>query len=296
MATELACPRCRARLDWSQAEAACTGCGGRFASAGDVPVLLDASLETPHMRAQAEEHDVAADERLEVERPRGTPLLYGRLLMERFERSVRGVPALRPGATVAVVCAGPGMDAELLAAMGCRVTALDVSVGATRRARVRARRNALDLRALVAAAEHLPLADRSVDVAYVHDGLHHLENPLAGLREMTRVARRAVIVSEPAVAAATRLAVRAGVASDVEPGGNRVARLTAAEIERELSAAGFAVVRAHRYAMHYRPEGGRVVRALSRRRLAGPAHAALAAANRVAGRLGNKLVVQAVRP
>lgn len=295
MLTALTCPRCRARLDWSGADARCGGCGARYQAAGGVPVLIDASLATAHMRAQADEHDSAVDERLEAERPRGTPSLYGRLLVERFERSVRGTGALLPGATVAAVCAGPGMDAELLAGMGCRVLALDVSLGAARRAQERARRSGLDVHALVAAAEHLPLADRSVDVAYVHDGLHHLEDPLAGLREMTRVARRAVLVSEPAVAAATRLAVRVGLAADVEPGGNRVARLSAAEIERELRSAGFSVARVERYAMHYRPEVGRVVRALSRRRLAGPAHSALAGANRVAGGLGNKLVVQAVR-
>jgi ubiquinone/menaquinone biosynthesis C-methylase UbiE len=44
----------------------------------------------------------------------------------------------------------------------------------------------------VADAERLPFPDRSIDVVYVHDGLHHLARPEAGLAEMTRVARLAV--------------------------------------------------------------------------------------------------------
>jgi SAM-dependent methyltransferase len=197
---------------------------------------------------------------------------------------------------VVTVCGGSGMDAELLAAMGCRVIATDVSVGATRRAHERAHRHGIDVLALAAAAERLPLRDGAVDVAFVHDGLHHLEDPLAGLREMARVARRAVVVSEPGLAAATRLAVGLGLAADVESGGNRVARLDAHDVERELRAHGFSDVRSHRYGMHYRPEVGPVVRSLSRPRLLRPARAALLAANHLAGGLGNKLVVHGVRP
>ena len=70
-------------------------------------------------------------------------------------------------------------------------------------------------------------ATRSVDVVYVHDGLHHLDDPLAGLAEMARVARSAVCVSEPARAGITALAVRAGLALEREEAGNRVGRLDA---------------------------------------------------------------------
>lgn len=295
MRSVLVCPRCRSALSWSGQSAACAGCGAGYPAAGGAPALLDRGALSAHAAAQASEHDGSDDVQLELERPRGTPALYGWMLAERFWRSVHGVDAIRPGAVVVTVCGGSGMDAELLAAMGCRVIATDVSVGATQRSRERAGRHGLDVLALAAAAERLPLGDAAVDVAYVHDGLHHLEDPLAGLREMARVSRHAVVVSEPGVAAATRLAVRARIARDVEPGGNRVARLDARAAERELRAHGFSEVRTHRYGMHYRPGVGPLARGLSRRRLLRPAARALLAANRVAGAQGNKLVVQGIR-
>jgi ubiquinone/menaquinone biosynthesis C-methylase UbiE len=147
----------------------------------------------------------------------------------------------------------------------------------------------------VADAERLPFRDRSFDLVYVHDGLHHLERPEAALAEMTRVARRAVSVTEPARAAATALAMRLGMAQDQEEAGNRVRRLTLDEVVAGLRSHGFEVVAAERYAMLYRHEPGRPTRALSSRPLFALAKVGLTAFNLVGGRIGNKLTVQAVR-
>lgn len=46
---------------------------------------------------------------------------------------------------------------------------------------------------LAAAAEHLPFADQSFDAAMAVCTLHHWQDPMAGLREMRRVARRVVV-------------------------------------------------------------------------------------------------------
>ena len=43
----------------------------------------------------------------------------------------------------------------------------------------------------------LPHADRSVDLVLACEVLEHLEDPAAGLRELARVARRAVLISTP---------------------------------------------------------------------------------------------------
>lgn len=118
------------------------------------------------------------------------------------------------------------MDAEFLARSGATVISSDISLGAAKRSAERAKRYGLRILPLVADVEHLPFLDRSVDLVYVHDGLHHLEKPLAGIAEMSRVASRAVSVTEPAQAAATRLAVRFGLALEREDAGNRVARVT----------------------------------------------------------------------
>jgi ubiquinone/menaquinone biosynthesis C-methylase UbiE len=228
-------------------------------------------------------------------RPHGTPRLHQWLLAEKFRRSVTEVKALLPGAVVLSVCGGSGMDAEFLASAGARVVLAEISLGAARRARERSRRYRLPIVPVVADATRLPFADRSVDIAYVHDGLHHLEQPLDGLREMCRVAHRAVSITEPARAAVTSVAVRLGLALEVEEAGNRVERLTLAEIAQELQRHGFQVLRGERYAMYYRHRPGPVVRWLSAPAAFELTKAGFKGLNLLAGRFGNKLTVQAVR-
>jgi hypothetical protein len=112
---------------------------------------------------------------------------------------------------------------------------------------------------------------------------------------MTRVARLAVSISEPAHAFATATAVRLGLADELEEAGNLVRRLTLEEITSELRAHGFRPIRPHRYAMYYRHWPGRAVRLLSHPLLLPLAKTAFDGVNRVVGRYGNKLAVQAVR-
>jgi SAM-dependent methyltransferase len=219
--------------------------------------------------------------------------LYGWLLMEKFRRGVAR-RALR-GMTALAVCGGSGMDAEFLAMAGARVISSDISLGAARRARERGQRHGVPIDVIVADVECLPFPDRSIDVVYVHDGLHHLERPLEGLAEMARVARGGVCVSEPAQAAVTRAAVRAGLALEREEAGNRVARLASADIVRVLAEDGFRVVRAEPYGMFYRHEPGWPSRVLSSPGLFQLAKLVFRAANRVFGRFGNKLAVVAER-
>jgi len=258
-----------------------------------IPVLVDGA--SGHALRQAEHFDDEQDPEFEVERPSGTTELYAWMLEEKFRRSVAGIEELLSGATVLTVCGGSGMEAELLARRGARVVCSDISLGAARRARERARRHGVDLTPVVADAEDLPFADASFDVVYVHDGLHHLQRPDAALAEMARVARRAVSVTEPADAAVTRAAVRAGLALAREPAGNPVIRFDLDALVQSLRLHGFEIVRAERYGLYYRHHPGSVSRFLSRRRLLPVAAGAIHAANAVAGRIGNKLTVQAVR-
>jgi SAM-dependent methyltransferase len=295
MLPPLVCPGCHGELHFGAACAECAACGARYPVDAGLPLLTGGDTGE-HARAQAAGHDHAVAPEVEIERPRRTPSVHGWLAVERFRRSVAGIEGLLGGARAAVVCSGPGADAELLARAGARPLAFDVSPGAARRARERFRRRGIEAGAAVALAERLPLADRAVEIAYVHDGLHHLEDPLAGLREMARVAGRAVIVSEPTDSPVTRLAVRAGVATDTEDAGNRVARIDPRAAARELRAAGFTEVRTSRYAMHYDPGVGHLARAMSRRRLAPAARAAVRALATAGAPVGNKLVIQALRP
>jgi ubiquinone/menaquinone biosynthesis C-methylase UbiE len=229
-----------------------------------------------------------------VMRPRGAPGLYRWLLEEKFRRSILGLEDLLPGATALTICGGSGLDAELLTRAGVRVILSDISLGVVLQARERAKRYDLDLELVVADAERLPFRDASVDLVYVHDGLHHLERPSVALAEMARVARRAVSITEPAEAFLTAAAVRLGWAEHEEEAGNVVRRLRLDEIVPELRDHGFEPVRPHRYAMYYRHWPGRGMRALSHPLLLPLAKAGFAALN-VAGRYGNKLTVQAIR-
>jgi len=287
----LVCPACHGDLEIGSAEARC-GCGLRFDVENGIPVLITGPSELA--RRQAAWFDDHEDAEWEIERPNGAPALYRWLLEEKFRRAVEGVE-LRE-ATALAVCAGSGMDAELLARAGAHVIALDISPGAARRASERARRHQFDLLAVVGDATCLPFRDASVDVVYVHDGLHHLDDPLAGLAEMARVARSVVCLSEPARARVTALAVRAGLALEREEAGNTVGRLDAETVGVELVKAGFRILASGRYGMYYRHEPGHLARILSHRGLLTAAKASFLLTNGIAGRFGNKLAVVAVRP
>jgi len=277
-------------------------CGLEFGDHDGIPILLPPAIRigagedgSGHKQRQIAFFDEESVDDFGVTRPRGAPALYGWLLEEKFRRSIVGLEHILPGSTVLTICGGSGIDAEFLARSGARVILSDIAVGVVLQARERARRFGLDLDLLVADAEALPFADASVDIIYVHDGLHHLERPAVALAEMTRVARRAVSISEPARAFATRTAVRLGLADEREEAGNPVRRLTLDEITSELTARGFRPIHPHRYAMYYRHWPGRAVRLLSRPVVLPLAKAGFLTVNRVVGRYGNKLTVQAVR-
>ncbi len=187
------------------------------------------------------------------------------------------------------------MDAEFLARVGARVISSDLSLGAATRTKTRSSRYDLGIQSIVADVEHLPFADRSVDLVTVHDGLHHLDDPYAALSEMARVARRWVVVTEPARASITRLAIRLGLALATEEAGNRVARMEPSEVAAFLEARGYVVLRAERYAMYYPHHPGSVFSLLSRPFVFPVVRVGWRVANALLGRFGNKMMVVAER-
>ena len=60
---------------------------------------------------------------------------------------------------------------------------------------MRAQRPAGAAPCVAAAAESLPFADQSFDAAMAVSTVHHWQDPIAGLREMRRVARRVVVLT-----------------------------------------------------------------------------------------------------
>jgi SAM-dependent methyltransferase/uncharacterized protein YbaR (Trm112 family) len=294
----LRCPDCHGALDWGEAEVRCVACGAGYPLLDGIPVFADPAVESgPRAAQKAAQIDFfeAEDEEFEIGRPAGTTALYRWLIDEKHRRVMHGLEADLAGRAALVVCGGSGMDAEYLARAGARVIVTDISLAAVQRARERSRRCGLPMLAVVADAEHLPIADAGVDLCWVHDGLHHLEDPMVGVAEMARASARYLCISEPARAAATAVAVRLGLALETEPAGNRVERIDPAALLAALAGLGFSVTHWERYAMYYRHRPGAASRLLSRPHLIGPVTAGHRQVNRVLGRIGNKLAVQAVR-
>lgn len=302
----LVCPVCQGGLAFRTTSITCLKCSSQFSIDNGLPVLLCAQCpaghdELHHMVSedkkdqQARFFNVAAAEEFEISRPNGTPELYRWLISEKLRRAISPIAGSIKGQLVLSVCAGSGMDAEFLARSGAAVIAADISVGAAKRALKRAERYTLDVVSIVADVERLPFRDRSIPVVFVHDGLHHLADPFAGLAEMTRVAAQAVVITEPSKAGLTALAIRLGLASEFEEAGNRVGRLRLNELRRVLTSSGFDIMRAERYAMYYPHQPGRGFELLSQPFLLPLVRVAYNLGNLFLGRFGNKVTVTATR-
>lgn len=100
----------------------------------------------------------------------------------------------------------PRIAAQIWAALGDARTVLNVGAGtgsyepsdrrvlaAEPSAVMRAQRPTDAAPCVAAAAEHLPFSDQSFDAAMAIATVHHWQDPIAGLREMQRVARRVVV-------------------------------------------------------------------------------------------------------
>jgi SAM-dependent methyltransferase len=103
-------------------------------------------------------------------------------------------------------CTEPRIAAQVWAALGDARTVLNVGAGTgsyepTDRqvlavepsALMRSQRMPGAAPCLVGSAEHLPFDDQSFDAAMAFATVHHWPDPIAGLREMQRVARRVVM-------------------------------------------------------------------------------------------------------
>lgn len=108
----------------------------------------------------------------------------------------------------------PRIAAQVWAALGDARTVLNVGAGTgsyepTDRdvtavepsALMRAQRPAGAAPCVAAAAECLPFEDQSFDAAMAFATIHHWQDPIAGLREMRRVARRVVVFTHETSAA-----------------------------------------------------------------------------------------------
>lgn len=93
---------------------------------------------------------------------------------------------LSAGQVVADVGCGPGAYHPLLHAAGCRTIALDASPGMADETQRQAQQRQLDVHAIQARAEALPLRSASLDRLLANHMLYHVSNQAAALAEMHR--------------------------------------------------------------------------------------------------------------
>jgi len=257
-----------------------------------------ASRAAPQREKQLHFYREGIDPEEEITRPR----CYPRPVQYLLDFKIQTAWQLLDGAARAaqnqqektlVVCCGSGMEAEMVARTGRRVIGLDLSPDAAQRARERARRYGADYALVVGDAENLPFRSGAVDFVFVHDGLHHLPDAYRGVREMLRVARRAVVIAEPADAALTRLAIKLGISGEYEEAGNYVYRLRKdklIEVFRERAVRQWSF---RRNLIYYQPWTFRFYRLFDRPPLFWLFQAAFHVCNLLIGRWGNSLRVVA---
>lgn len=127
-------------------------------------------------------------------------------------------------------CCGHGFEMEFLSQFTSRVVALDISLASLQKARSRGRLFGLEVLPICCDAEDVPLKSMAFDLALAHHGLHHLPNPMTGVREMIRVSRGQVAFCEPAKGLVRRVLVALGLKPSVEGSGNAIYEFSLAEL------------------------------------------------------------------
>jgi 2-polyprenyl-3-methyl-5-hydroxy-6-metoxy-1,4-benzoquinol methylase len=252
-------------------------------------------LDISRMEQQRHFYDEECDPEFEIVRPHDCGQFYDFLIENKFRTGLETLGMDLLGRSVLEICCGSGMMSEKFSRRGAVVTAIDMSEAAIERARERAKRYDFAASFSTGDAEHLEFGDRSFDVVAVHDGLHHLDEPQRAISEMARVARRAVLIMDPARALLTRVAVRLGLSVDVEDAGNVVKRLSPSEVSTILRGCGFNMVMWRRTLMYYPHQPNRWFKILDYPLAFPLAKAAFQIANLAIGRWGNKLSLAAVR-
>lgn len=171
----------------------------------------------------------------------------GTYLLETQQRLLLdAVPSPR-GRRIVDVGTGTGRAALALAEAGAQVIGLDASREMLDVALRRAADAHVEIQFDVADAHHLPLADRSMDVAVSLRLLMHVPDWRRCVAELCRVSSWRVILDFPARSSAAAIEsytrrVRAKFGAKTEP----YRLLAEADVQRELASHGFRVITRHR--------------------------------------------------
>ncbi len=232
------------------------------------------------------------DEEFEINRPHNAGRLYNFLINYKFQKALRDLPFPIKDLSVLDICCGSGMISEYYTKCRTKVTGIDLSEKAIERAKIRRERHEFEAEFRVADATNLPFPDNTFDVVSVHDGLHHLNEPWKAVREMVRVAKKGIVIIEPAKALITRISVALGFSHDYEEE-DFVYRFKENEIQQRLKELGISKIMTKRYIMYYPHRPGKIFRVLEMPPLFLLVKTAFYVLDMLFGRFGNKIQVVA---
>ncbi|MBU3956517.1 class I SAM-dependent methyltransferase [bacterium] len=230
------------------------------------------------------------DALFEIDRPHGAGRLYNYLLQYKFENAVKRLPFEIKGLKLLDICCGSGMVSEYYAGRGSTVTGIDFSEDAVACANQRKEKYKFQAEFDTGDAQNLPFQDNSFDIVSVHDGLHHLKDAAKAVKEMVRVARKGIIIIEPAKSLLTEISILLGISLRYE-GPDFVYRLEEKETRQWLEKAGFKKVFVKRYIMYYPHKPGIFFKILGLPMLFQLYKFCFVIGNALFGRLGNKIQI-----
>jgi len=230
----------------------------------------------------------------EINRPHNAGRLYNFLIEYKFNKALGSMPFSVKNMSVLDVCCGSGMISEYYAKAGAKVIGIDLSGEAIERAKTREERYNFEADFKVADAGKLSFPDNSFDIVSVHDGLHHLKNPQKAVSEMVRVAKKGVIIIEPAIALITRISVFLGISTDYE-GEDFVYRFKKNELQEWFKNTGCKDIRMKRYIMYYPHQPGKLFKLFDFYPLFLATKISFFLINILLGKLGNKVQIIALK-
>lgn len=182
------------------------------------------------------------------------------------------------------------MISEYYAKKGAKVSGIDLSPEAVKRASIRSKRYDFQAEFRIADSTNLPFSDNSFDIVSVHDGLHHLDNPKKAVKEMARLAKKGVVMIEPAKALITELSILLGVSLRYEDT-DFVYRFKKNKLTSWLKEFGINRVLIRRYIMYYPHKPGRFFRICDNAVVFCIVKDIFQVVNLLFGRVGNKIQV-----
>lgn len=231
------------------------------------------------------------DENFEIDRPHESGRLYNFLIDYKLRKPLDFLPFNIKNLSLLDICCGSGMVSEFYAKKGANVYGSDISKSCIKRARKRAEKYMFKAKFCIADSENLPFPSNSYDLVLVHDGLHHLDNPSRAIIEMVRVAKKGIIIIEPADALITKISILIGVSKRYEDVGNFVYRFKNSEIINLLYKAGCRRVMLKRYIMWYPHKPNKFFNIFSSTLLFSVTKILFYLMNLFIGKFGNKLQV-----